>query len=998
MTERWRHRITYVSGGPGLGKTTLLAQAIAENRMAPRGEDVWIPIGSSEVDAGHLGHVVATALARAGDDRPPTTAAPAVVEPATVADAVWHRAPTEACLVVDDAHLLPPRSSGARWLGDLIDAMPTNGHVVFSGRSDPPVPLGRYRGQGTVFQLLEDDLRFSPDELSHFADRRGVDPDRFASTGGWPAMAELVAASAGHTVTGDYLWEEVLEPLGPMKRRVLAAVSDLGGADDDLASAALGMRVELADIFAGVPLVSRRAGGWHRPHDLWRSTPRTALADDERLEIRRRAVAHLVERKWFDEAFGLIQEAGLWDAAGAMLRAACLATDRVAATELGRWIALCPSEVRESPAGVLASGFLAAVRTPAKAGEPLLAAIATCRASHDTEAEVSATTQLAMVAWSQQRPEMLEQLTPRLSELGATHPAAQALLTLQRAFVEDVAGNDQAVLALLDQVEPGVLPGLGDALIGGLAALVHYGQGQAQAALEILQPLWETTDLTNTWPLDAAGVPVWQALGLVDESLARMPAVTARASESGLGTFAYPFLCMAAVAHAQTGDSTAAQRFLEKARLLVPGITERLPVVGGLAIACLQVAEGREPEAEKTLAEVIDRRGIDRGLVRRWWRYSLGWTYVVAPDARKHWDSVVLHGHFATARELAAMVVRQRASGDSSFLHTVVLPDVEMIRSQLHHRHAAELAVGLASIGRPEGMALLDALGPPGRAAVRDLAEDRRQGKAARALLSVVPAPPPQSTYLAVLGVSSLRRESWDGEPVRDPILRRQRLQALLAYLIEHRRTSRSQVKAALWPDMDEGAASNNLAVTLNRLLRLLDPSRASGEPSYLLRMDGQTIRLMTGEHLLLDVDEFDRHQALANQAEQDGIPSLALEHHLAAVELYRGDLHLDAGEAEWLTLPREQYRIRFVRSAVRSGQLLLAQGRLDQAEAVAHQALTVDSWAEEGYGVLVRAALARQNRSGALRLFNRCIDALADLGVEPSPATRQLQRRLASP
>jgi len=80
-----------------------------------------------------------------------------------------------------------------------------------------------------------------------------------------------------------------------------------------------------------------------------------------------------------------------------------------------------------------------------------------------------------MVAWSQQRPAMLEQLTPRLCELGPAHPAARALLALQQAFVEDVAGDDRAVLDLLDQVEPGVLPGLGDALVGGLAALVHYG-------------------------------------------------------------------------------------------------------------------------------------------------------------------------------------------------------------------------------------------------------------------------------------------------------------------------------------------------------------------------------------------------------------------------------------------------------------------------------------------------------------------------------------------
>lgn len=997
LTERWRHRVTYLTGGPGLGKTTLLAQAIAENRLAPQGEDVWIAVDPADADSDHLAHVVATALARTDADADADRAAPTVLaSPDAVAATVWQRAPTEACLVLDDVHLVPRGSSGARWLGDLIDAMPTNGHVVFASRADPPVPLSRYRGQGAVFQVLEDDLRFSPDELSGFADRRGVDPDRFAGTGGWPAMAEL-AASAGEAFTGDYLWEQVLEPLGSIKRHVLAAVCDLGGADDDLASAAVGMRVDLAGVFAGVPLVSRRSGGWYVPHDLWRSTSQVVLAPGERLEVRRRAVAQLVERQWFDEAFRLIQEADLWDAAPAVLRAACLATDRVSGSELGRWIALCPSEVRATPAGVLASGFHAALSTPARAGQPLLTAIDRCRASQDTDAEVSAIAQLGMLAWTQQKPEMLKQVTPRLTQLAPAHPAARALLTLRQAFAEDLAGNDQAVLDLVDQIEPGILPGVGDSLVGGLAALVHYGLGQEHTALEILERLWSTTDLTNTWPLDAAGVPIWQALGRMDETLARIPGVTARAQESGFGTIAYPFLCMGAVAYAQAGDATTAARYLDEARSLVPGITERLPVVGGLAIASLLVAEGREPEAASTLAEVVDRRGIDRGAVRRWWRYALALTYVVAPTARQHWDSVPLQGHFATARELAGMVVRRRESGDSSFLRNVELPDVEMIRSQLHYRHAAELAVGLASVGRPEGVALLDALGSPGRAAVRDLDDDQHQSKAARALLSATPAPPPRSTFVAVLGALGLRRDGPDGEPVVDPDLRRQRLQALLAFLVEHRQTSRGQVMAALWPDMDERAASNNLGVTVNRLLHLLDPWRERGEPSYLLRLDAQTIRMVTGDHLLIDVDEFDRHRVMAAQAEQDGGPSVALEHLLAAVDLYRGDLHLDAGEAEWLILPREQYRIRFVHSAIRAGQLLLAQGEVDQAEAMAHRALTVDPWAEEAYGVLVGAALARHDRSGALTMFTHCVDALADLGVEPSQATLQLKRRLVT-
>jgi len=124
-----------------------------------------------------------------------------------------------------------------------------------------------------------------------------------------------------------------------------------------------------------------------------------------------------------------------------------------------------------------------------------------------------------------------------------------------------------------------------------------------------------------------------------------------------------------------------------------------------------------------------------------------------------------------------------------------------------------------------------------------------------------------------------MRRDGPDGEEIVDAGLRRRRLQALVAFLIGHRRTTRSAIIAALWPDLDEEAALNNLGVTLNHLLRLLEPWRNSGEPSYPVRPDGQTVQLVTGTYLTLDIDQSDQHQAAAAKAEADGTPSVALDH-----------------------------------------------------------------------------------------------------------------------
>src|ERR687895_398425 len=69
LVGRWQHRVTSVVGGPGLGKTTLLAQAIAENRLAPRGEDAWIGLDQGDADGVVLARDVMAAVSAGGRDR-----------------------------------------------------------------------------------------------------------------------------------------------------------------------------------------------------------------------------------------------------------------------------------------------------------------------------------------------------------------------------------------------------------------------------------------------------------------------------------------------------------------------------------------------------------------------------------------------------------------------------------------------------------------------------------------------------------------------------------------------------------------------------------------------------------------------------------------------------------------------------------------------------------------------------------------------------------------
>ncbi|HET6832875.1 MAG TPA: hypothetical protein VFH30_03335, partial [Acidimicrobiales bacterium] len=656
LLGRWEHRVTSVVGGAGMGKTTLLAQAVAENRLAPRGEDVWIGLEQGDADDLALARDVMAAL-RTEDGHPAAGTIPGTMDeipdPATVADAVWRRAPAALCLVIDDVHLLAPGSAGAIWLTALINALPANGHVLLASRRSPAVPLARLATQGAVLGLAEDDLRFTDEELAGFAARRGIAIGRLDDTGGWPAMAEL-AASAGHDLAGDYLWEDILQPLGPERRRVLAVLSDLGGADEGLAGAALGAPVDLARVLDGVPLVARGADGWRVPHPLWRGVPALTLANDERASIRRRAVDHLVAEHRYDAAVTLAREAGLIDVVPGILRAACIGANRPAGRQLDRWLADLPEAVQDTAGAALATGVRAAVLAPADATEPLQTAFRRCREAGDPDGEVGALALLGEVAWWRGDGGLLAEVLPRLFELGAEgHPLARAIAGLGQAVVADIVGGDDDVLANLDAIEPGVFDDTWEAMAGWLRATTLAGGGRADEAITVFDAIPPISDPALQLAVEGAHLQARWALGQLDEVVAALPSIVNRFEDAGVLQFVLVSLAEAAFVLAWVGDIEGAQGLVDRVRHSEGDTDFGQAARLALAEAAMLVSAGDESAAATLLEQAIANHGLDSGINRRTWRRGLALTYVLIPSARGRWDAAELRGHVAEARTLA---------------------------------------------------------------------------------------------------------------------------------------------------------------------------------------------------------------------------------------------------------------------------------------------------------------------------------------------------------
>src|SRR5262249_21134008 len=140
--------------------------------------------------------------------------------------------PAEFVLVLDDYHRIES-SSVHDDLSFLLEQMPTGMHMVISSRSDPPVPLARFRARGQLAELRAADLRFTLDESTSLLRRVWeLDlPEQSVAaleerTEGWPTGLQLAALalrgtsnpakfvqefSGSHRYILDYLTEEVLE-------------------------------------------------------------------------------------------------------------------------------------------------------------------------------------------------------------------------------------------------------------------------------------------------------------------------------------------------------------------------------------------------------------------------------------------------------------------------------------------------------------------------------------------------------------------------------------------------------------------------------------------------------------------------------------------------------------------------------------------------------------------------------------------------------------------
>ena len=327
--------LTLLSASAGFGKTTLLAQWLAESGMPV----AWLSLEAEDNDPTRfLSYLIAalqtldadigaTALALLRNPQPPSLETVLAV----LMNDLVERGSGDVVLVLDDYHVITadPMQRGMTF---LLEHQPPQLHLMLVTRSDPPFPLARLRAQGQLCEVRAADLRFGPAEASTFLrEVMGLDlpPEAIATlerrTEGWIAGLQLAALSlqgradvsaflaaftGSHRYVLDYLSDEVLAQQPASVQQFLLHTSILERLSGPLCEAVTGQEgsqamleaLDRANLFV-VALDEERH--WYRYHHLFVEVLRSHLQQREPALppiLHRRASAWYEQHELFLEA------------------------------------------------------------------------------------------------------------------------------------------------------------------------------------------------------------------------------------------------------------------------------------------------------------------------------------------------------------------------------------------------------------------------------------------------------------------------------------------------------------------------------------------------------------------------------------------------------------------------------------------------------------------------------------------------------------------------
>jgi LuxR family maltose regulon positive regulatory protein len=234
LDEVEKKSLTIISAPAGFGKTTLLAEWIAQTALPV----AWLSLDNGDNDSYRFLSYLTETLESIHEDvgrearqlMLSSHMVPAHIILASLLNSLETLA--EPCVIVFDDYQFITEHAVHETTSYLLDHLPSNLHVVLATRADPPLQLGRLRAHDQLLELRTHDLRFTAEEAEVFLNdvmRLGLTLEDIESletrTEGWAVGLQMAAISlkdlpdrssfiqtfsGSHRFVLDYLVQEVL--------------------------------------------------------------------------------------------------------------------------------------------------------------------------------------------------------------------------------------------------------------------------------------------------------------------------------------------------------------------------------------------------------------------------------------------------------------------------------------------------------------------------------------------------------------------------------------------------------------------------------------------------------------------------------------------------------------------------------------------------------------------------------------------------------------------